>query len=324
MNYRILGKSSLRVSEISLGCWSIGGPSWRNGNSVGWANNNDVESLAGLRKAYELGINHFDTADVYGDGHSERLVGKFLKEVPREKIIIATKVGWFKGCALHPMEPLQVQHQFEQSLANLGTDYVDIYYFHNADFGENDKYLHTAAEVAHRFKEKGMIRVVGQSAYSYQDFQRVCPVTQPDVLQFHYNALTPTYDQPETDVFAWAEKQNLGMVVFGPLAQGLLLDKYDPYHPPQFGDGDVRSSNKRFTTEGLLELRKKLAPIKERFGGTTVDLVRLFLQYALVRSANACVIPGFTKISQVESNAAASGKSLNKEEAEFIRKTLHG
>ncbi|MCA1595770.1 MAG: aldo/keto reductase, partial [Chloroflexi bacterium] len=82
MEYRMMGRSGLRVSEISLGCWAIGGPSWRDGHAVGWSGNNDEDSLAGLHRAFECGINHLDTADVYGDGHSERMIGRFLKEVP--------------------------------------------------------------------------------------------------------------------------------------------------------------------------------------------------------------------------------------------------
>lgn len=135
MEYRILGKSGLKVSEISLGCWAIGGPSWRDGQPEGWFGNDDNESLAGLRRAFELGINHLDSADVYGDGHSERVIGQFLREIPREKVIVASKVGWFKGTAPHAMQPLHIRHQLEQTLTNLGTDYVDVYYFHNANFG---------------------------------------------------------------------------------------------------------------------------------------------------------------------------------------------
>ncbi len=324
MEYRILGRSGLKVSEVSLGCWAIGGPSWRDGNPVGWSGNDDKESLAGLRRAYELGINHFDTADVYGDGHSERLIGTFLKEVPRDTLIIASKVGWFKGTAPNAMQPVHIRHQLEQTLTNLGTDYLDIYYFHNANFGPNDQYLEEAAETMRQLQAEGKVRVIGQSAYSYADFMRVCPVTRPDVLQFHYNAFGNEFDQPGTNLFRWAEEQNLGMVLFGPLAQGLLLDKFDPENPPQFGEGDIRSSNRAFSRERLLEIRRKLQPIKERFGSEVQDLVRVAIQYALAQSPNACVIPGFKNARQVESNAAASGKPLTADEVMWIRQILRG
>ncbi|MDQ8737665.1 aldo/keto reductase [Paenibacillus sp. LHD-38] len=323
MEYRVLGRSGLRVSEVSLGCWAIGGPSWRDGSPVGWSGNDDKESLAGLRRSYALGINHFDTADVYGDGHSERVIGQFLQEIPRESVIVASKVGWFKGTAPNAMQPVHIRHQIEQSLTNLGTDYLDIYYFHNTNFGSNDQYLEEAAETMRQLQKEGKVRVIGQSAYSYADFMRVCPITRPDVLQFHYNAFGNHFDLPETNLFRWAEEQNLGIVLFGPLAQGLLLDKFDPNHPPQFGDGDIRANNESYTRERLLEIRTKLQPIKERFGYDVQDLVRVAIQYPLAQSPNACVIPGFKNARQAESNAYAAGKPLTDEEISMIKYLLH-
>jgi myo-inositol catabolism protein IolS len=324
VEYRILGRSGLKVSEVSLGCWAIGGPAWRDGEPVGWSGNDDEQSLAGLRRAYELGINHLDTADVYGDGHSERVIGQFLSDVPRDKVVIASKVGWFRGTAPNAMQPIHIRHQLEQTLMNLKTDYLDIYYFHNANFGPNDVYLEEAADMMRRLQQEGKVRVIGQSAYSYQDFMRVCPVTRPDVLQFHYNAFGNAFDQPNTNLFRWANEQNLGIVLFGPLAQGLLLDKFDPDHPPQFGEGDIRSSNQQFTRERLLEIRERLQPIKQRLGGDVQSMVRMASQFALAQSPNACVIPGFKNAKQVESNAQAAGKPLSAEDVEFIRKALRG
>ncbi|WP_201003937.1 aldo/keto reductase [Paenibacillus glycanilyticus] len=322
MEYRVLGRSGLKVSEISLGCWAIGGPSWRDGEPVGWSGNDDNESLAGLRRAHELGINHLDTADVYGDGHSERVIGQFLKDVPRDNVIVASKVGWFRGTAPNAMQPVHIRHQLEQTLTNLGTDHVDLYYFHNTNFGPEDRYLEEAADTMRELQKEGKVRVIGQSAYSYADFMRVCPVTRPDVLQFHYNAFGNEFDRENTNLFRWAEEQNLGMVLFGPLAQGLLLDKFDPELPPKFGEGDIRSTNQSYSKERLLEIRRQLQPLKDHFGESTQDLVRAAIQFALAQSPNACVIPGFKNIRQVESNALAAGEPLTTQEVELIRQAL--
>lgn len=321
MEYRVLGRSGLKVSEISLGCWAIGGPSWRDGSAVGWTGNNDEDSLTGLRRAWELGINHFDTADVYGDGHSERVLGRWLKEVPRDKVVIASKVGWFRGTAANAMEPLHIRHQLEQSLDNLGTDYIDLHFFHNTNFGPNDQNLEGAAEMMRKLKDEGKVRVIGQSGYGTRDFLRVCPVTQPDVLQFNYNAFGNAFDKPG-DLIQWADTQNLGMVLFGPLAQGLLLDKFDPENPPQFGEGDIRKGG--FKREQLLDMRRRLQPLKERFGDSVQDLVRVALQFALAQSPNACVIPGFKNARQVESNASAAGQPLSADDVAFVKQTLQG
>ena len=324
MEYRTLGRSGLRVSEISLGCWAIGGPSWRDGGAVGWSGNNDNDSLAGLHRAFELGINHLDTADVYGDGHSERIIGRFLKDVPRDQMIIASKVGWFRGTAPNAMQPLHLRHQLEQSLSNLGTEYLDLHYFHNTNFGPNDLYLEEAADTMRQMQTEGKVRVIGQSGYGYGDFLRVCPVTRPDVLQFGYSALGSGFDKAETNLFNWAKSQNLGVVLFGPLAQGLLLDKFDPENPPQFDGGDIRASNQGYTTKHLLDMRRRLQPLKEQFGSQTQDLVRVALQYALAQSSSGCVIPGFKNTQQVESNAEASGVPLTPEDVAFIQQTLQG
>lgn len=108
----VLGKSGLAVSEIGIGCWAIGGPDWNLNMAMGWGGTDDEQSLAGLHKGYELGANHYDIADVYGHGHSERLIGKLLKDVPRDRIVVGTKVGYFHGCAPHAYHPLHMRHQF--------------------------------------------------------------------------------------------------------------------------------------------------------------------------------------------------------------------
>jgi len=325
ISYRILGKSELKVTEIGLGCWAIGGPSFADdGAPNGWSGNDDIESVKGLIRAYELGINHWDSADTYGKGHSERLIGKVFREgVKREKIVLATKVGWFKGTAAHPFEPIHLRHQIEQSLWNLKTDYIDIFYFHNPYFGENNMYLRPAAELVHRLKKEGKIRVIGQSAYSLKQFKNVCPVTKPEILQLPYNAMKSPFDTIETDIFEWADKKNFGMVLFGTYAMGLLLGKYNSKNPPNFAAGDIRSGNWNFKKEKLTELEIAITHLKKRFGDDTLNLARIANQYALSKSKNAVTIPGFKNANQVELNAQTMGKSLTEEEIRFITEVMN-
>ena len=325
IRYRMLGKSGFKVSEIGLGCWAIGGPSWSDdGSPTGWAGNDDNESIKGLYKGYERGINHWDTADAYGKGHSERLIGKVFNEgVKREDIILATKIGWFQGTAGHPYEPVHVRHQLEQSLINLNTDYVDIYYLHNPFFGENDLYLEPSAEMVHRMKEEGKIRVIGQSAYSYKDFLRVCPISQPEVLQLPFNAIQSPFDAPGEDIFQWADENNLGVVMFGTYSMGLLLGKYDPQNPPKFGEGDIRMERAIFNADFIKKFDPALARIKEKFGSDIQSLAGVANQYALSKSKNAVAIPGFKNAGQVESNFKSMGMTLTEEDISFISETLH-
>lgn len=310
MEYRTLGKTGLKVSDISLGCWTIGGPAWRDGNPVGWAGElDDDESVRALKRGFDLGINHFDTADVYGDGHSEIVVGRALKDLPRDEIVVATKVGWFKGTAAHPYDPLHIRHQCEQSLMNLGTDYIDLYYLHNTNYGEDDAYLEGAAEMVHRLRDEGKVRFLGQSG-NVADYRRVLPVSRPDVLQFNYSLLGRGAES-QHDIFALAREHNLGTVLFGTIAQGVLLGKYTPEKVGQFGPGDIRKNNKRFQREFLEEFAAKLDRVKKTFGAETPDLLRMAIQFALRLRETGCVIVGFRNVRQVEMDAAVSGRALS-------------
>src|SRR3954454_6687684 len=126
MNYRNLGATDLKVSEISFGCWTMGGLNWVNGSPNGWANVNEDEVTAAIKAGLDAGVNHWDNADIYGNGKAERMLRDCLKKLgaDRKKQVIATKVGHFRGTAPHAYDPFHIRHQCEQSLRNLGTDYL--------------------------------------------------------------------------------------------------------------------------------------------------------------------------------------------------------
>jgi len=164
----------------------------------------------------------------------------------RERVVIGTNVGWFKGTAPYPTDPRHIRHQLEESLANLGTDYLDSYDLDNADLGLDDRSLNDAADLLHGLQRQGTIRAIGQSASSFADFQGVCPIVRPNIVQFGHGATGSAFDDPDADVFARAEERGGGTVLFSPLTQGLLLDKIGPEHPPHFGEEDGRAGGPRF------------------------------------------------------------------------------
>jgi len=188
MKYRKLGKSNIEVSEISLGCWTMGGLNWVNGDPNGWANVDEREVAEAINYAIDHGVNHFDNADVYGNGKAERMLARILGS-RTNNFIIATKIGWFPGTAANAYEPKHIRYQCEQSLINLKRDYIDIYYFHHGWFGDRNEYLDDAVEVMYKLKEEGKIRLIGQSAYSHEDFQKLIPKVKPDVVQTFANAV---------------------------------------------------------------------------------------------------------------------------------------
>jgi myo-inositol catabolism protein IolS len=318
MEYRQLGQSDLKVSEISLGCWTLGGLNWADGTPNGWANVNEAEAIQAIHLALDAGVNHFDNADVYGNGRAERLLAKALGR-RRADVVVASKVGHFRGTAEHAYEALHIRHQCEQSLKNLGTDTLDIYYFHHGDFGPGDRYLDAAIEMIYRLKDEGKIRLIGLSAYSAGDFTRLVPKIRPTVLQSWAHLMDDQFIRPEGPVAKLLAERHMSFVAFSPLAQGLLLAKYDPDHPPQFEPGDYRGAQERFKAEGLRKTNAQVERIKQRFGTSTEDLARVALQYVLAHANVACVIPGFRNPRQVACNLAAAGKPLTAAEVEHLR-----
>jgi aryl-alcohol dehydrogenase-like predicted oxidoreductase len=318
MKYRKLGTSGIEVSEISLGCWTLGGLNWVNGSPNGWANVDDKEVKEAVDFALDQGVNHFDNADVYGNGRAERMLSSILGERTK-KLVIATKVGWFPGTASHAYEPAHIRHQCEQSLINLKRDVIDVYYFHHGDFGPNDQYLDGAVTVMRELKKEGKIRLIGQSAYSNDDFTRLVPKVKPDLLQSWAHIMDDQFIREGTPVRKLMDSHKMSFVAFSPLNQGVLLGKFDPKNPPKFDEGDHRRGDKRFTTESLQAVQPKIEKLKSRFGNDVRDLARVALQYLLANPAVCCVIPGFRNLSQVQVNLSGEGKPLSGDDVAFIR-----
>jgi aryl-alcohol dehydrogenase-like predicted oxidoreductase len=324
MKQRQLGKSGVFVSEISLGCWTMGGLNWVNGSPNGWANVNEDEITEAIKLSIDAGVNHFDNADVYGNGKAEQMLCRVLKRLglKTNDFVIATKMGHFPGTAAHAFEPAHIRHQCEQSLINLGRDYIDLYYFHHAGFGEGDFYLDDAADVMDRLVEEGKVRVKGQSAYSADDFERVTPRVRPSVLQSWAHALDDQFIRPGSRISKLLGEREMTFVAFSPLAQARLLDKFDPANPPTFEPGDHRQNSQAFSAEAISELKPKLAKLKARFGDSTADLAAVALNYILAMPHVACVIPGFRNERQAKINVGAAGRNLNAEDIKFIQEAL--
>jgi len=321
MNYREIGKTGIKVSEISLGCWTLGGKTWNDGISVGWEDVNEDEAIAAINYAIDRGVNHFDNADVYGNGRAERLLAKALGKRNKD-VIIATKVGHFKGTAEHAYESQHIIHQCEQSLVNLKREYIDIYYFHHGDFGEQDRYLHSAVDIMSKLKKQGKIRAVGFSAYSQDDFLRLSNEINPDVLQSWANIFDTQFIDEDSKVTKLMKEKNITFVAFSPLAKGLLLGKYSAKNPPKFSNGDHRKNDEKFQKEFLEKIEPKIQKLKQRFGHLSRDLARVALQYILNYDLVSCVIPGFRNKDQVEINLWGWDKKLTKEDVEYIRETF--
>jgi methylglyoxal reductase len=334
---RVLGRSGIVVSDVGFGCWALGGPDSNLDLDMGWGDADDEVSREALRTAFDLGVTHFDTADVYGHGRSERVLGTLLKMIPRDRVIVGTKVGYFSGTAPHPFDPLHMRHQLEMSLANLGTSYIDIYYLHNLDFGPDDRYLDAAIVQMKRFKDQGRVRAIGMRGPHRHALERagrmdrrgdktvrffqVASVVQPEVIQVRYNMLTPEVAGGQ-DVFSWASERRIGVVINKPLAQGLLTGKYDPISPPSFPRGDHRRRKRWFRADALAAVQSRLALLRQRFGIETSSLVSIAIEYCLRKSESCCVLTGIRTPAQAAMNLRTSRRTLTEQDIAFIIATF--
>ena len=318
MKYRKIGKSNIEISEISLGCWTMGGLNWVNGEPNGWANVDETEVAHAINYAIDHGVNHFDNADVYGNGRAERMLARILGN-RTHNFIIATKIGWFPGTAAHAFEAAHIRHQCEQSLINLKRDYIDLYYFHHGHFGDHYEYLDDAVEVMNRLKDEGKVKLIGQSAYSHEDFQKLIPKVKPDVLQSYANAMERIFIDEGSPTRKLMEENQISFIAFRPIGQGLLLGKYNKDNPPAFEDGDHRKGLSRFSRESLEKLEPRLNRIKQKFGSSEEKLARVAMQFLLHYKFMGAVIPGFRNLRQVQVNLSAMDKPLTDDEFGFVK-----
>ncbi|MBD3351565.1 MAG: aldo/keto reductase [Candidatus Lokiarchaeota archaeon] len=342
MDKRRLGRTDLKVTSIGAGCWPIGGACSNLEMGAGWDGVNPTEALNALEYAFKKGVNVFDTADVYGLGESEKMLGHILKKcikggiVKRSDIILSSKVGYFAVDGIYGFDPEYMEQQLKQSLKNLQTDYIDIYFFHHQNFGANDDYLEGALETMKKFQRDGVIRFIGlrgphkfsvdrrkkvESHNEMDKFMRLVDFIDPDVIGVRYNMISPSYDKnPENNIFSWAEETDRGVVTYKPLGQGLLLKKHDPDSPPKFSKDDHRSRKAWFKSKGLEELNSRLKVIGEHFQcKQTADFVRLALSYCLGRSNHHCTLVGFKTQQQLSDAIQTKITPLTPEEMDYIR-----
>ncbi|HKR67114.1 MAG TPA: aldo/keto reductase [Thermoanaerobaculia bacterium] len=315
MHYRKLGNTGLRVSEIGFGGWAIGGRADAGGTPLGWGASNDDESLAAIRRARDLGVTFFDTADSYGFGRSESLLGIVLSR-RREDVVIATKVGVVRdaeGRARKDFSRGHISHAVDGSLKRLRTDYIDLYQLHNPtldDLRRDD--IHEAMD---RLQEVGKIRYWGVSVTTPEEGIEIVNRGWGYALQVLYNVLNQA---PAKELFPLAQQKGYGIVARVPLASGLLSGKFRP--DTSFAIDDVRQNF--LTPKRLEEVIPRVDEAKSIIGGTARSLAEGALRFVLAHEAVSTMIPGMRNVRQVEMNVGADEVRVPQEVIDKLRSRL--
>ena len=311
------GRTGVDVPTVSFGTWGHGGLNTSEGVSVGWSGHDDRAAKEALVAAYRAGITHWDTADAYGDGHSEKLIGELWGELPRQSIFLASKFGWIKGPSGHWYDPKFMRSQAEASLRNLKTDVIDLYYFHHCDFGPNDQYFDGALATMRALRQEGKIRFIGLSDWDSNKIMKFIKRVDPDVVQPFRNLLDDPY--AKSGLKKWVDDHDLGVAFFSPIKHGLLLGKYDA--PQTFPEGDMRTRIREFRDPAFIERMKHAADeMRKRFDGHQEPVLHAVIGALLTDNPTACVLLGQRNPKQVAA-AASVGEALSPDEAAWVKRT---
>jgi len=328
VEYIKLGETDLKVSRIGFGCWAIGGK--------GWGKVEDKESIAAIYKALDVGINFFDTADIYGYGHSEEILGEVLSK--RKEVIIATKGGldWGQFGDKFPRpnqqhygmggriiegivrncQPDYLEAAINASLKRLKREYIDIYYIHWPDMIVP---WEETLEVLLKSQKEGKIRYIGVSNFSVEQVKEWLNFGPVHVIQPPYHMLDRGI---EKDLLPFCREKKIPVVSYGTLAHGLLTGKFK--EDTKFDPGDFRPTLPMFQGEAYKKNLTIVDKLKRITIGKKITIAQLAIAWVLSQPGIASALVGAKRPSQVEENIASINCKLNEVDLEEIEKILSG
>jgi aryl-alcohol dehydrogenase-like predicted oxidoreductase len=322
MFQRDLGtRTGVQVSALGLGCWAIGGPWTSNGRPAGWGEVDDDESIRAIRRALELGVTLFDTADVYGCGHSERVLGRALAG-RRDDVVVVTKVGnvfdeQTRTAGGADVSPTYLRRACDASLRRLDTDRIDVYLIHDGLAGPQS--VPAVIDVLEELVAAGKLRWYGSSMSDPAIVRALAEGPHMVAVQHELNVL-----RGELEALSAAEDLGLASLNRTPLAMGLLSGRYSPDALPAADDVRRNAPWWDFFDEGAMD--RWLQRIAEARAELTADgrsLVQGALGWIWGRSAATLPLPGFRTVAQVEENVGAAAYGpLPTERVERIREIL--
>jgi aryl-alcohol dehydrogenase-like predicted oxidoreductase len=298
MKYRTFGRLGWKVSDVGFGAWAIGGS---------WGTQKDEDSVAALRRSLELGCNFIDTAQVYGDGRSERVIAGVLKEHKGPRIYVATKIPPAPGAwPPSPYDSIEerypekyLRERLERSLRDLQTDCLDVVQLHTWTRAWNRR--PAAMETLRKFQKEGKLRGIGISTPEHDQDSLVDLMRGGwlDSVQVIYNIFE---QDPQAEFFPAAKENNVGVIVRVAFDESALTGKLTPQ--TKFEEGDFR--NNYFAGDRLERTIKRVEKVKQTVGSAEADLATAALKFALKPPAVSTVIPGIRNVRQAEMNLAVS------------------
>ncbi|NOT35696.1 MAG: aldo/keto reductase [Candidatus Eisenbacteria bacterium] len=319
MNYRRLGRSGLKVSELALGSWTTYGGSL-----------DDAKAALVIRRAFELGINLFDTADVYVRGAAETVLGKALQDLPREQVVIATKVMGrvWDGPLGAGLSRKHIFDAIDQSLKRLGTDYVDLYQLHAPD---KDTPIEETLYAMEDLVRSGRVRYVGYSNYDHhapldRQVLKVQKANGWDVMVSSQPRYSLIDRHIEKDHLGFCKREGIGLIVYSPLAQGVLTNKYAGGAVPEGSRATTKfahflTQEKALTPENVAAAERLAATLAEHGLPAAAPVA---LAWVLRRPEVSSAIIGATSVAQLEENVSASDVKLTPAQWKLIEAAIAG
>ncbi|MHC4404829.1 MAG: aldo/keto reductase [Planctomycetota bacterium] len=300
----ILGESGLSVSPVAFGTWQLS-PRF-------WLDQSKDDAVAAMKLAFDQGVNFIDTADAYGDGYAETVVGEAVGDLPRDELVIATKVFNHynpDGSRYPDLAPDHIHQRCEASLARLGVDTIDLYLLH---FYDQLTPLADVAGALEKLRDQGKIRAIGVSNHNVEQFRAQRRFGPYSVCQPPYSLADPAI---EAELLPYCQAENVGVMVYSPLHKGLLTGKYtgeETFQDFRRHHADFQGDRFRQLCDGVQALR----PMAERYGLTVCQLV---LAATLMHPAVHVAICGIKTPDQIAEAAGAVGKTIAREDYFTVR-----
>ncbi|XOJ01610.1 aldo/keto reductase [Paenibacillus polymyxa] len=314
MQTRSLGQQGLKVSSIGLGTM---------GMSMAYGPSNEDEAIATIRRAYELGVNFFDTAELYGygTGHNEQLLGKAVKDF-REKVVLATKFGF--DMTAEPLgtrfnsRPENIRKVAENSLRYLQTDYIDVFYQHIPD---PDVPIEEVAGVVGELIQEGKVKYFGLSNTGSKTIRKAHAVTPVSMLQTEYSVFEREIE--DNDIRMTLNELGIGLVPYSPLGRGFLTGAVKPAQ--EYAEDDMRRHDERWQGENYIYNLRATEQLNEVASNKGISVAELALAWLLAQGEDIVPIPGTRSAKRVEQNVAAANVNLTEADLQRIKEILpHG